>query len=80
MGKSKAPTITIGKTFGQMKVGRKYFEVAGVVYRVGDFIRGMRFYLDENGKEYFEADAKLTSTNVRKQTASFRAVGPLVKK
>lgn len=67
--------MTISKC-DQLEIGHRYFKVGGFVYSVGDVIKGMKFYVSE--KEYFEGDGKLTSTNVRKQTASFKGIGPLV--
>jgi hypothetical protein len=77
----KYPKMTISKPVGtesDVEIGRRYFKVGGTVYSVGDVIKGMKFHVSEN--EYFEADAKLTSTNVRKKTASFRGVGSMTHK
>lgn len=77
----KYPKMTMSNPVGMesdVEIGRKYFKAGGVVYSVGDVIKGMKFYLSE--KEYFEADAKLTSTNVRKKTMSFKGIGEMTLK
>jgi hypothetical protein len=73
----KYPKMTIDKCAG-IEIGRRYFKAGNVVYNVGDVIKGMRFFTSE--KEYFEADVKLTSTNVRGKSASFRGIGELLHK
>ena len=59
-------------------IGRKYIEFSGMIYKVGEIIEKMRFYITDN--EYFEGDVKLKSTNVKKQTASFVGVSTLAHK
>jgi hypothetical protein len=69
----KHSKITMGKCSG-MEIGRKCFSIGGTTYRVGDTIKSVKLYVSQN--EYFETDARLTSTNVRKKTASFRGITP----
>lgn len=71
----KFPKMTISNCRG-IEIGRRCLRVGGTTYNVGDIFKGMKFYVSE--KEYFEADAKLTSTNVGKRTASFRGVGLMI--
>lgn len=73
----KHPKITMARCDG-MEIGRKCFSVGGSTYNVRDTIRGIKLYVSES--EYFETDAKLTSTNVRKQTASFHGITPPILK
>ena len=64
-----------------LEIGRKCLKVGNITYNVGDILKRMRFYMEEStesGSWYVETDVKLTSTNVRKQTASFRGVGRMV--
>ena len=69
----KHPKITMSRC-DEMEIGRKCLAVGGTTYNVGDTIKGVKLYVSEN--EYFETDARLTSTNVRKKTASFRGLTP----
>ena len=72
------PSATMEKCSGSssaMEVGHRYFKIADVRYNVGDIIKPMKFYISE--KEYYEGAAKVTSTNVRNQTVSFKGVGVL---
>ena len=73
------PKVILDKCSGSgvagMEVGHRHFKLSGVRYNVGDILKPMKFYISE--KEYYEGAAKVTSTNVRNQTVSFKGVGVL---
>lgn len=74
----KPGKMTLSKQSGTMVIGRRHFTVDGKTYKVGDIIKGVRLYVSE--KEYFETDGRVASTNIRKQSVSFKGVAPLIKK